>query len=174
MEGYFIVEILVLRFSWYPYLLRSSHSINKFHLYQSFYPDFENTSPRSPVNPSIYELYFYVRASITKLWQKTAHPTLEAKFLNPLKKHLLSLKARFKTEIVPSMPARKRWPPLNSSVLSLRLPPWCVFLFCISIRLRFSPKDSEFALCFHKSLCLQPRRLGWFQIPGRVLSGSPI
>jgi hypothetical protein len=45
-------------------------------------------------------------ARIVKLWQKTALPTAEAKFLKPRKQHRASRKARFKHEIVPSIPAR--------------------------------------------------------------------
>ena len=45
-------------------------------------------------------------ARIVRLWQKIALPMADAKFLNPRKQHLANRNARFKHEIVPSIPAR--------------------------------------------------------------------
>ena len=44
---------------------------------------------------------------LTRLWQNTAMPTAAAKLLNPRYRQIDSRNARFKTEMDPSMPARK-------------------------------------------------------------------
>jgi len=44
---------------------------------------------------------------LTRLWQNTAMPTAAAKLLNPRYMQIDSRNARFKTEIEPSIPARK-------------------------------------------------------------------
>jgi hypothetical protein len=44
---------------------------------------------------------------LTKLWQNTAMPTADAKLLNPRYMQIDSRNARFKTEMEPSIPARK-------------------------------------------------------------------
>jgi hypothetical protein len=46
-------------------------------------------------------------ARLTRLWQKTAIPTAAAKLLNPRYMQIESRNARFKTEMDPSIPARK-------------------------------------------------------------------
>jgi len=46
-------------------------------------------------------------AKLTRLWQNTAMPTAAAKLLNPRYMQIDSRNARFKTEMDPSMPARK-------------------------------------------------------------------
>ena len=46
-------------------------------------------------------------AKFTRLWQNTAIPTAAAKLLNPRYMQIESRNARFKTEIDPSIPARK-------------------------------------------------------------------
>ena len=46
-------------------------------------------------------------ASTIRLWQNTPSPTAAAKPLNPRKKQRISRNARFRPEIVPSIPARK-------------------------------------------------------------------
>ena len=46
-------------------------------------------------------------ARFSRLWQNTAMPTAAAKLLNPRYMQIESRNARFKTEIDPSMPARK-------------------------------------------------------------------
>ena len=46
-------------------------------------------------------------ARLTRLWQKTAMPTDAAKLLKPRYMQIESRNARFKTEIDPSIPARK-------------------------------------------------------------------
>jgi len=46
-------------------------------------------------------------AKFTRLWQNTAMPTAAAKLLNPRYMQIESRNARFKTEIDPSIPARK-------------------------------------------------------------------
>ena len=72
--------------------------------------DFAHTLPYASVASSIFLWVFpqppVVLASIRRLWQKTALPTADAKFLNPRKQHLASRNARFRHEIVPSIPAR--------------------------------------------------------------------
>lgn len=44
---------------------------------------------------------------LTRLWQNTAMPTAAAKLLNPRYMQIDSRNARFKTEMEPSIPARK-------------------------------------------------------------------
>ena len=46
-------------------------------------------------------------AKFTKLWQNTAMPTAAAKLLKPRYMQIESRNARFKTEMDPSIPARK-------------------------------------------------------------------
>lgn len=71
---------------------------------------YAHTPPYAFVIFSIYHGVFRqppeVFASIRRLWQKTALPTAEAKLLNSRKQHLARRNARFKHEIVPSIPAR--------------------------------------------------------------------
>ena len=73
------------------------------------------TSPRPPLfRPPFAVLRWsggYVGARfgarLTRLWQKTAMPTDAAKLLKPRYMQIESRNARFKTEIEPSIPARK-------------------------------------------------------------------
>ena len=46
-------------------------------------------------------------AKLTRLWQNTAMPTAAEKLLNPRYMQIDSRNARFKTEMEPSIPARK-------------------------------------------------------------------
>src|SRR3989304_8507916 len=48
------------------------------------------------------------RANTTRLWQKMLKPTEAAKLLNPRYGQRSSRNARFKTEMLPSIPARNR------------------------------------------------------------------
>ena len=50
-----------------------------------------------------------VHPNFTRLWQKTPRPTRHWKLLNPRYWQRRSPNARFKTEIEPSIPARKCW-----------------------------------------------------------------
>lgn len=64
-----------------------------------------------PLSAVLRRSYYYVGArfgaKLTRLWQNTAIPTDAAKLLNPRYMQIESRKARFKTEIDPSIPARK-------------------------------------------------------------------
>ena len=76
---------------------------------------FSQTRPMVRVSP----LYFVVLRrlgdyvgthfgiKLTRLWQNTAMPTAAAKLLNPRYMQIDSRNARFKTEMEPSIPARK-------------------------------------------------------------------
>jgi len=78
--------------SWHPILLIESSDYKLSGCIAPVAPIFGHITPTSSLSPSIMRLFFmFVPAS--QVVAKTAHPTLEAKFLNPLKKHLLSLKA---------------------------------------------------------------------------------
>ena len=49
----------------------------------------------------------YFGTRLTRLWQNTAMPTAAAKALNPRYRQIDRRNARFKTEMEPSIPARK-------------------------------------------------------------------
>ena len=92
------------------------------HRLRGGFPDFERfpgiSGQTAPMRPLVRPLFAVLRwsgdyvgtrfgARLTRLWQKTAMPTDAAKLLNPRYMQIASRNARFKTEIEPSIPARK-------------------------------------------------------------------
>ena len=87
----------------------------RFSVMERFRTVFSQTRPMVVVSPVHFvvlrRLGDYVGArfgaKLTRLWQNTARPTAAAKLLNPRYMQIDSQNARFKTEMDPSMPARK-------------------------------------------------------------------
>jgi hypothetical protein len=86
-----------------------------FSFVERFWTVFSQTRPTVRVSPlhfvALWRLGDYIGArfgtSLTRLWQNTAMPTAAAKLLNPRYRQIDSRNARFKTEMEPSIPARK-------------------------------------------------------------------
>lgn len=87
----------------------------RFSVMERFRTVFSQTRPMVVISPVHFvvlrrlggyaEAHFGIR--LTRLWQNTAMPTAAAKLLNPRYMQIDSRNARFKTEMDPSMPARK-------------------------------------------------------------------
>ena len=85
----------------------------------SFMQQFRTVFSQTWSMTSVSHLYFVVLrrlgdeaeahfgSRLTRLWQNTAMPTAAAKLLNPRYMQIDSRNARFKTEMEPSIPARK-------------------------------------------------------------------
>ena len=87
----------------------------RFSFVEQFRTAFVQTCPMVRVLPLHFvvlrrlgdEAEAYFGARLTRLWQNTAMPTAAAKLLNPRYMQIDSRNARFKTEMEPSIPARK-------------------------------------------------------------------
>ena len=86
-----------------------------FSFLEQFRTVFSQTRPMVRVSPVHFvvlrrlgdEAEAYFGSKLTRLWQNTAMPSAAAKLLNPRYMQIDSRNARFKTEIEPSIPARK-------------------------------------------------------------------